>query len=544
MQLNQYLTILVAVGILAGNAAMSLAHDEHPALLIYDFEHFSEPVEENTESEDDNVLADEVDENSVDSIIRNINLSVSDKDSDKITTETENKKTSADDHDAFVKRLQRELNFSKADYRQLLTNLTGTRHRLELSREDKMTLEEQLANIDDQIDLITAKLVDAIRQVVEKENQISLLFEEIEIREIALEYQKSLVRDYIRILYKEENNLFFFDEDGSINAVKLLLADGSVGDNLRDLDYLNLLHETGIQLIDKLAEMHHDLEDKRVELAAKRFELEKLKNSLELEKEQLEMQKASKQDLLRITKGQEAIYSQLLEQTEKEQEEMIADIRGLSDAVSFIKKKIDEEGEDFDPEKYSLLLEERNKALLDFHFDYALPGDVDFVWPVEPNRGISAYFRDSSYYGVFGMQHNAVDIPIYQGSPVRASADAVVYTTRDNGYGYSYIILAHANGFMTVYGHMSAILVSEGQMIKQGAIIGLSGGMPGTLGAGYMTTGPHLHLEFLLNGTYVDPLKYLPLENLSEEHIERLPERYFEAWEEATFRALVEPIPR
>ncbi len=537
--MNRYLTILAVVGILVGNAAMSLANDEHPSLLLYDFEHFSEPAEEDTES---------VDEAYPQPITRNIDLADSHDTEDDPKDETDDdsdlKKSSSAENDAFIQRLQRDLNLSKTDYRQLLTNISGTRQRLELSREDKMTLEEQLSNIDDQIELTTSKLVEAIRQIVEKENLISLLFEEIEIREIALEYQKSLVRDYVRILYKEENNLFFFDEDGSVNAIKLLLADGSVSDNLRDLDYLNLLHETGIQLIDRLAEIHGELDEKRLDLAAKRFELEELKNSLELEKEQLEMQKASKQDLLRITRGQEAIYSQLLEQTEKEQEEMIDDIRGLSDAVSFIKKKIDEEGEDFDPEKYSLLLEERNRSLLDFHFDYDLPGDVDFVWPVEPTRGISAYFRDPSYYGVFGMRHNAVDIPVYQGSPVRAAADAVVYTTRDNGYGYSYIILAHANGFMTVYGHISAILVSEGQMIKQGAIIGLSGGMPGTLGAGYMTTGPHLHLEFLLNGTYVDPLKYLPLENLSEEHIERLPERYFEAWEEATFRALLEPIPR
>ena len=60
------------------------------------------------------------------------------------------------------------------------------------------------------------------------------------------------------------------------------------------------------------------------------------------------------------------------------------------------------------------------------------------------------------YVGVFGVQHNAIDIPQYQGTPVRAVADGVVYVARDNGYGAA-IILSHAGGFMTVYGHVSSI---------------------------------------------------------------------------------------
>lgn len=495
---------------------MSLAHDEedqHPSLLLYPAENV-EHVNEKGAVLEDEILDEEPEEEKV--------------------NETEE----------FLARLQTEINLSRAEYRHLLNNLTDTRKRLENSREDKMTLEEQLSNIDDQIGLITVRLANTLKRVIEKENKISLLFEEIELREIALEYQKTLVRDYIRILYREENNLFVFEDDGSVNAVKLLLADGSVSENLRDLDYLDLLRETGIQMIEKLDQIHYELEEKRIELVEEKIELEDLREKLSVEKEQLEMQKSSKEDLLRITRGQESVYQQLIEQTEREQEQMIADIRSLTDALTFIERKVREEGDDFDLERYRSVLEKRDRALLDLRFDASLPGDVNFIWPVEPNRGISAYFRDQSYYGVFGVHHNAIDIPVYQGSPVRTAADGIVYTARDNGYGYSYIILAHANGFKTVYGHISAILVEEGQVLNRGAIIGLSGGMPGTLGAGYMTTGPHLHLEFLLNGRYVDPLLHLPLGNLSEEHIRRLPERYFEAWEKSKFGSLIEPVLR
>jgi murein DD-endopeptidase MepM/ murein hydrolase activator NlpD len=131
-----------------------------------------------------------------------------------------------------------------------------------------------------------------------------------------------------------------------------------------------------------------------------------------------------------------------------------------------------------------------------------------------------------------------VDIPAYQGTPIQAAADGVVYTARDNGYGYNYIILAHADGFMSVYGHVSEIMVQEGETVPQGGIIAMSGGMPGTKGAGYMTTGPHLHFEVLKNGTYTDPLDYLSLDVLTREQVEgQLPEKYWDKWENDSFKA-------
>jgi len=91
------------------------------------------------------------------------------------------------------------------------------------------------------------------------------------------------------------------------------------------------------------------------------------------------------------------------------------------------------------------------------------------------------------------------------------SADGIVFLARDGGKsGFSYILIGHRDGYATLYGHMSSIAVSTGDEVASGQGIGLSGGTPGTHGAGPMTTGAHLHFEVIRNGTHINPSLVLP----------------------------------
>lgn len=133
-----------------------------------------------------------------------------------------------------------------------------------------------------------------------------------------------------------------------------------------------------------------------------------------------------------------------------------------------------------------------------------------FDWPVNPDLGISARFHDALYQSKFGMEHQAIDIPIEQGSRVYAAAEGTVVKVSDNGMGYSSLVIQHDGGFATLYGHVSGFLVKEGQYVRAGQAVALSGGTPGTKGAGHMTTGAHLHFELIENGEHIDPLGFLP----------------------------------
>lgn len=98
--------------------------------------------------------------------------------------------------------------------------------------------------------------------------------------------------------------------------------------------------------------------------------------------------------------------------------------------------------------------------------------------------------------------HQGVDIDAQKGDPILAAGSGVVeFSGYSTGYGYN-VIINHNNGFRTIYGHSSKLLVKEGDVVKKGQKIALVG----STGA---STGPHLHFEIRLGNTPVDPTNYV-----------------------------------
>ena len=135
--------------------------------------------------------------------------------------------------------------------------------------------------------------------------------------------------------------------------------------------------------------------------------------------------------------------------------------------------------------------------------------------PLEFTR-VSSGFNLARFHPVLQRirAHKGVDMAAPTGTRIKASGDAVVdFVGQKGGYG-NVIILKHANGISTVYGHLSrfAAELRRGAKVAQGEIIGFVG-MTGT------ATGPHLHYEFLLNGQHRDPMRVaLKKSNAIEAH--------------------------
>jgi murein DD-endopeptidase MepM/ murein hydrolase activator NlpD len=127
-----------------------------------------------------------------------------------------------------------------------------------------------------------------------------------------------------------------------------------------------------------------------------------------------------------------------------------------------------------------------------------------FITPLRgPNIRISSKFG-LRMHPVFGVvrKHCGVDYEASYGTDVLAAAGgSVVVAGINGGYGL-FIKIRHTNGFETVYGHLSAIFVKQGDRVEQGDRIG-------QVGKSGIATGPHLHHEVIRHKIHVDPQKYL-----------------------------------
>jgi len=377
--------------------------------------------------------------------------------------------------------------------------------------------------IDSQIRLTKEKITNVEVMIAEKKIQIKKSLLDLQQSEVEVGIQKEVVLEYIQLLYQEESKFFDLYDKGS-SSLKLLLSDQTVAENLAGEEYLSIMGDTGRQVFNDLNKTRQDLAEKQVRILKEQEDLEFLYRQLTDEKKTYEESNKSKKDLLEQTQGEEEKYNLLLEQAQKEQLEAAVAVKNLQNNLDMIQTALGsisggQSTRNFDdlhltPEMLELMKNGGSSA-------NALGKTL--AWPVLPNK-ITAEFRDPSYPSKWGF-HNAIDIRAPQYTPILAPADAFVSNTKDNGMGYSYIVLAHKDGISTLYGHVSEIMVKVGETVKQGDVIGLSGGAPGTKGAGLQTTGAHLHFEVHLNGTPVNPLDYLPLSQLPLEYV---PDKYLD----------------
>ncbi len=385
------------------------------------------------------------------------------------------------------------------------------------------TLEESVTLFNEEINRIEQKITALETQIWQKEQRITEISKNSLDLESDLEAQKKIVFNLLETLQVSDQEFNAPKELES--ALTFIFTDASVSENIRDRRALLMIAKKSREIFYELDSATTKLNDANFTLQKENTSLEELKTKLQNEKLQLETQKNAKETLLSETKNSEMEYQRLWKVSSDQMQESALAVKELKDESLKIQEKLQEleSKRKLDRNLVSkdriqeIMKEEGSLSIEELGRRFAVEDSQElFSWPVEPTLGISAYFQDENYKKIFGQSHNAIDIPVLQGTEIHAPSAGYVYQVTDNGYGYSYIILLHRNNLRTVYGHISEILVSEGDIVREGQVIGKSGGIPGTKGAGTMTTGAHLHFEVLKKDEYQNPLEYLPLSTLRQ----------------------------
>ena len=237
------------------------------------------------------------------------------------------------------------------------------------------------------------------------------------------------------------------------------------------------------------------------------------------------MQRASAQDAriisrVRVAKAESIETAARLDRLEKRAEEVARAIEAEVAEVAAVKGQLVERRNSYASAragKSDLLANTRaNRQELEDHVAALereqsailarLQGPSSVAGPIKQGSGALIWPASGSISSPFGMRwgrlHAGVDIPLAEGTPLRAAdSGTVAIAGWVGGYG-NYTCIQHSGSLSTCYGHQSSIGVSVGQSVSQGQVIGNSGNTGNS-------TGPHLHFEVRINGNPVDPLGYL-----------------------------------
>lgn len=372
-----------------------------------------------------------------------------------------------------IDSLKKEIEEKKSEAARLQSQMKSYEQAIEEKRREAVSVAGQLAITENRVAKLKLDIEATELQIEATDLEIRDLDGQIAEKTLKIIRQREMLGGFLRALHRSDRR----------TAIDILLTEETLADFFNDVRFLEESQREVRQALETVRTLRTELEDRKEKASGKRRQLEEVKSKLEQARAEFDEQQKAQAILMAQVQETESRYRFLLAQLKREVANINSDIVAIEKQL---RKTLDEE-----------------------RLRQISGGATGWGWPVDPSRGITAFFHDPDYPFRHVFEHPAIDIRAAQGTQVRAARGGYVGRAADNGMGYSYVMLIHDEGFSTVYGHLSKILVKADTYVEKGEVIGLSGGMPGTPGAGNLSTGPHLHFEIRQNGIPVNPLNYL-----------------------------------
>ena len=321
-------------------------------------------------------------------------------------------------------------------------------------------------------------------------DELSRLDSDIKAKEAEIEMTKSELAEAEQTEKEQYESMKlrikYMYEKGESTYVDLLMQSKSLSELLNRAEYIGKITEYDREKMDEYM-------DTKEKIATKERTLEEEHQELVSMQEQTESKHASVETLLAAKQEELKAVESRIQSQENLVSEYESDLKKQEDSIKAIEAELKKKEE-----------EAKKKAeSAGQSYNTASIGDIKFIWPCPSSSRITSGFGDrSSPTEGASSNHKGIDIGAPTGSNiVAAAAGEVVVAT----YSYSagnYVMINHGGGVYTVYMHASKLLVSVGQKVKRGEVIAKVGS------TGY-STGPHLHFGIRVNGTYVNPRKYV-----------------------------------
>jgi len=378
------------------------------------------------------------------------------------------------------------------------------RNQIKDMKAENAELEEQLKDLRSQFKENENEMVDLVAQKDLIDQEIAILNEQVRNINSQIMSYGLLIADkqdeldnaqerLEELSRKNKERIQAMEEEGKLSYWEVLFKANSFTDLLDRLNMIQEIAASDKRRMEELTEAAQQVSTAQEELNIEKADLEVTRSQLDAAQAELAAKRSEAEDLLRqlIAKGEE--FEALIDASEDLQEELMAEIAQAE--------------KDLKAAEYQEWLA-----------TYVPPT----TWPSDDTRpsddapSSSGWVCPVPYYTLtspFGMRvhpisgkwkmHNGVDMAAAQGTPIYAAKSGKVTVTsfQAGGAGY-YVSINHGDGFSSVYMHMTHYIVSPGQYVTAGQVIGYVGSTGGS-------TGPHLHFGISYNGKYVNPMNYI-----------------------------------
>ena len=341
------------------------------------------------------------------------------------------------------------------------------------------------------------------------ESEIILLEQDIEVTELELEKARTAAADTYDLYCETVRAL---EEGGNTTYWGILFGATSFSDMLTRMDFVREVLSYNESVILSYNDLCTEIAAGEIALRAQLAEkqdvitaTQEARADLEIRSHELENQRAEAIELVLEIDNNQTAYQEIINELEADRADVEAQIKQKEAELAEQRRKEEEARRKAE--------EARRRSQSGSSGSSSSGGSGSsggasrgFIWPV-PSRRVTSYFgyrTAGATNGVGSTNHKGIDIGqvYYSTTVVAAKAGRVSIATFSSSYG-NYVMIDHGDGSVTVYAHMSRLLVSAGQRVSQGQAIGVTGS------TGH-STGPHLHFEIRINGQYVNPLNYLP----------------------------------
>lgn len=379
------------------------------------------------------------------------------------------------------------------------------RNQLNDLKDQKKELAEQISQVKGQYQANENEIEDMVNRKNTIDQQISLLHAQIDninqqIAAYALliaDKQDELDEAQSRLDELNEKNkerIRAMEEDGNISYWSIIFKASSFSDLLDRLSMIEEIAASDQKRLKELSEAADLVASAQAELKSEKDELSETRQELDATQAELDDKRAEADALLTelVARGEE--FQAMLDASEALQEELMEQIA---------QKEKDLKAAEYQEWLATYVPPTTKPTGSDTTPSDGAPSSSGWISPLKSYKLTSPFgMRKHPILG-YERMHNGVDMAAPAGTPIYAAKSGkVTAASFQSGGAGNYVSINHGDGFSSIYMHMTRYIVSVGDYVSAGQVIGY-------VGSTGLSNGNHLHFGISYNGTYVNPMKYI-----------------------------------